>query len=91
MSGLPTCLRRGVEELWLLGGIVASAISYWVAAPGGTFLVFTGAIGYGLYLLGRGLIGPTYNFYHILIGIVLFAFLLAGVGMLYFLTSVSKL
>lgn len=41
--------------LWLVGGIVVTAITYSVAEPGGTYVVAWGAIAYGLYKLFIGL------------------------------------
>ncbi len=45
-------LRSGM--LWLVGGLIVTAGSYMLAAPGGTFLVTSGAIFYGLYQIARG-------------------------------------
>ena len=43
--------------LWIAGGLLATAISYEIAAPGGAYFVFWGAVIWGTFTCVSGLIG----------------------------------
>lgn len=42
---------------WVVGGIVATAVSYNMASDGGVFFVFWGAVVFGIWNILRGVFG----------------------------------
>jgi hypothetical protein len=44
--------------VWLGGGIAVSALSYALAAPGGSYFIALGAVGYGIRLFIRAVSLP---------------------------------
>jgi hypothetical protein len=42
--------------LWICGGVVVTVGTYKLTAPTGTFVIAYGAVAYGLYELGRGVV-----------------------------------
>ena len=51
--------NMAVGACWLAGGAFVTLASYQAAAPGGTYVVTTGAIGYGLIRVLVGWSGAT--------------------------------
>ena len=47
--------EAGIGTLYLIGGIVVTAVTYYNATPGGTYTVFYGAMLYGGYRFLAGL------------------------------------